>query len=122
VTEQRQHPRYAIELDASVLWDEDRVVGRTRDLSMGGFCMKARQGVPLSTVCRVQLALVFSENQFSETLELLATVVWSTPVQGGFQLGLKFAPLTGSNRNYLEMFIQFLDGSEDGHDDDDDEE
>ncbi len=122
MTEQRrQHPRYAIELDAAILTgDGQTLAGRTHDLSKGGFCMLAPAAVPVGEVCRVRLALVFSENQFSEHLELPATVMWCTPIKGEHQVGLKFGPLSTQHRGYLDLFIKFLDdaGEEEdsGHD------
>lgn len=119
--ENRQHPRYAVELDAEIIAaDGDSVVGRTRDLSKGGFCMLSRGSMLIGTACKVKLALVFSENQFSEHLILPSTVVWCTPVQGAQQIGVKFAPLDPQNRGYLDMFMKFIaDG--DGSDDEEEE-
>jgi c-di-GMP-binding flagellar brake protein YcgR len=111
--QRRQHPRYAIELDAAIVTDERQLSGRTNNLSKGGFCMLADDSLPLGTPCRAKLALVFSENQFSEHLELEATVVWSTPTAGRYQVGVKFAKLDAQSRNYLDLFIQFLEGGED---------
>ena len=70
--EQRQHPRYAIELDAEVIVGGASVAGRTHDISRGGFCMMARGSVPVGASCDVKLALVFSETEFSEHLTLPA--------------------------------------------------
>jgi hypothetical protein len=118
--ENRQHPRFAIELDAEIIADDgDSIVGRTRDLSKGGFCMLSRGSMPVGTACKVKLALVFQEGQFSEHLTLPSTVVWCTPVQGVQQIGVKFAPLDPQNRGYLDMFIKFL---ETGQEDDAEEE
>ena len=58
---------------------------------------------------QVRLALVFSQTEFSEQLTIDATVVWCTPRQGRFQVGVKFAPLTPQHRAYLDLFIKFLD-------------
>jgi hypothetical protein len=111
IPDKRQHPRYAIELDAVIFTDEGEVAGRTQDLSRGGFCMLARQPIAIGAQCRVRLALVFSENQFSEHLELLSTVVWCTKVQGAHQLGVKFGAMGAQSKKYLELFIRFLDES-----------
>src|SRR5687767_3115809 len=98
--QRRKHPRYAIELDAAIVIDDRKLSGRTNNLSKGGFCMLADDALPLGTPCRAMLALVFSENQFSEHLELEATVVWSTPTAGRYQLGVKFAQVDAQSRNY----------------------
>ncbi len=111
MNDKRQHPRYAIELDAAITTDDGQVNGRTSDLSRGGFCMLARQAIPVGAACQVRLALVFPDNQFSERLELASTVVWCTKVKTMFQIGIKFGPLNPQNRQYLELFIKFLDES-----------
>jgi hypothetical protein len=119
MTEQRQHPRYAIELDTEVHVEGQRFAGRTHDISRGGFCYYMPQAVPIGAVATVKLALVFSENSFSEQLELPATIVWCTPIGGSFQVGFKFGTLTPAMHGYLTLFMQFLEG--DGDDDEDDE-
>jgi len=110
--DQRQHPRYAIELDAEITVAGTSVDGRTHDISRGGFCMLARQSVPVGASAEVKLALVFSETEFSEHLMLPAMTVWCTPMKGAYQIGVKFAPLDATNRGYLDLFIKFLDGDD----------
>jgi hypothetical protein len=119
MTEQRRvHPRYAIELDCSVSTGDAQLKGRTQNLSMGGFCFEASQALPAGSICMTSLALVFSDNQFSEHLKLEAEVMWCTVTRAGYQIGVKFAPLDAASRGYLDLFIQFLEGPEG----DDDEE
>jgi len=119
MTEQRRaHPRYAIELDATLTTVDRKVSGRTENLSKGGFCMDTEEALPLGTSCEASIALVFSENQFSEHLTIPATVVWCTATRKGHQVGVKFAPLDPQTRGYLDLFIQFLEGGEDEHNDD----
>lgn len=115
--EQRQHPRYAIELDVEVTVDDVTVAGRTHDISRGGFCMQAVSPLPAHEPCSVKLALVFSETEFSEHLILPGTTVWCTPFKGSFQIGVRFAQLDAQSRSYLELFTKFLDGGEEDDDD-----
>jgi hypothetical protein len=112
--EHRQHPRYAIELEAEILTAERRVAGRTDNISKGGFCMLASEPLPAQALCTVRLALVFAENQFSEHLELAARVAWCTPLGDRHQIGVKFSPLSAENLGYLTMFIKFLEEAEPG--------
>ena len=119
--EHRQHPRYAIELDAEALFEGKRLAGRTHDISRGGFSLVIKEPLPVGSPGQVKLALVFSENQFSEQLTLPATIVWCTPFGGGFQVGIKFSGLSDEIQGYLSLFIQFLEGG-DGDDDDDEAE
>ncbi len=111
--DQRQHPRYAIELDAEVIVGELVVGGRTHDISRGGFCMLAQKPVPVHAACEVKLALVFSETEFSEHLTLSASTVWCTPLKDAYQIGIKFGQLDRQSLGYLELFINFLDGGDD---------
>jgi hypothetical protein len=114
---QRQHPRFAIELDAEVsVMDDITVTGRTHDISRGGFSMLASAPVPVPALCTVKLALVFSENEFSESLLLQAATVWCTPFRGAHQIGIKFGTLDPQNRAYLDLFIKFLDDGEEAWD------
>jgi c-di-GMP-binding flagellar brake protein YcgR len=118
--EHRQHPRYAVELDAETVFEGRRFAGRTHDISRGGFCMLLPERLQLGLVGQVKLALVFSENQFSEQLTLPVTIVWCTPVSGRFQVGFKFGKLSPDIQGYLSLFIQFMEGDEEDDDDDDD--
>ena len=113
----RAHQRYAVELDVLITTETGQVVGRTHNLSRGGMCMLAPTPVPVSTVCRLKMSLVFSENQFSEHLEVPATVVWCTRLGDGHQIGFKFAPLDSQSRGYLDVFMRFLDDTEGREDD-----
>ncbi len=112
MTDQRQHPRYAVELDAEIRVGDVVVGGRTHDISRGGFCMLARHPVPMHAACEVKLALVFSESEFSEQLSLQAATVWCTPLKGVYQIGVKFGQLAPQSQAYLELFIRFLEGGD----------
>jgi hypothetical protein len=116
--EHRQHPRYAIELDAEVLFEGRRFAGRTHDISRGGFCVVLPERLPVNANGQVKLALVFSDNHFSEQLTLPAIIVWCTPVGGGFQVGIKFGSMPPEIQGYLALFIQFLEGDDDEDEDD----
>jgi c-di-GMP-binding flagellar brake protein YcgR len=115
--DQRQHPRYAIELDVEVIVAGTSAAGRTHDISRGGFCMLAGQSLPVGASGEVKLALVFSETEFSEHLTLPAMTVWCTPMKGAYQIGVKFGQLDPSIRGYLDLFMKFLEGGEDEDDD-----
>jgi hypothetical protein len=123
MSEQRAHPRYAIELDTVLeLPGGISIHGRTQDISRGGFCMLAPSdaaAAEISTVCSIRLALVFSETEFSEQLTLPGAIAWYTKLRHGTQVGVKFAPLDPQSRGYLDLFIKFL---EDGREQDDEPE
>jgi hypothetical protein len=117
--DQRQHPRFAIELDVEVIVAGTSAAGRTHDISRGGFCMLAEQSLPVGASGEVKLALVFSETEFSEHLTLPAMTVWCTPMKGAYQIGVKFVQLDPSSRGYLDLFMKFLEGDEDDDADED---
>ena len=123
MNQQRAHPRYAIELDAVLELDGGRRVhGRTQDISFGGFCVQVpadTQSVTAGSACSVKLALVFSENEFSEQLSLKGTVMWCTRLKQGTQIGVKFDALDPQSQGYLDLFIRFL--GEEGEPGEDDE-
>src|SRR5262249_37605536 len=99
--EQRQHPRYAIELDAEIVSGGESILGRTHDISKGGFCLLLPRPLEAGSPCEVKLALVFSETEFSEQLSLKAQVAWCTKVKDAHQVGVKFEALDSQALVYL---------------------
>ena len=89
------------------------VAGRTHDISRGGFSMLAPRPVPVHGVGKVKLALVFSETEFSEHLELPDMAMWCTPFKSAYQIGVRLGQLDPQSRGYLDLFIKFLDGDDD---------
>ena len=71
-TDQRQHPRYAIELDAEITVGGVAVAdARTISRAAASACWRTGS-VPVGATGEVKLALVFSETEFSEHLTLPA--------------------------------------------------
>jgi hypothetical protein len=106
--QKRQFPRFALEASMTLTTQEGQVEGRTSNLSRGGLSAVIPSLVAPGQRVTVQLALVFENDTFSETLSLQARVVWCTPVEDHFQLGLSFAPVRPESIQYLEMFLKFL--------------
>ena len=110
--EPRRHPRYAVDVDATLLLpDGRRLKMRTRDLSRNGVCLIAGEAVTAGAVTAVDLVLSFGNNAFSEPLVLSARIVWCTPIGDAFQLGAMFDEVTDEQDGFLEMFLNFLDGT-----------
>lgn len=108
-SEPRQHPRFALEVDASVEVGDRKIPVRTRDLSRGGLCFVCAAPVAVGVEVRMSMALVFDEATFSESLAIRARVVWCTPLaEGQYQLGTSFLGLTADNRTYLDLFLRYL--------------
>lgn len=110
----REHPRFAAELEAEISVDGERLPGRSKDLSRGGIGIRVSRGLPLGTLVRLRLALVFDEETFSEALEVEARVVWSSPISkdGQHQLGLSFQRVTPEARKYLDLFFKHVTEAE----------
>jgi len=105
----REHPRYAVEVDAQVRLDEKSVGVRTKNVSRGGMCFESAHALPLDRVVALRLALVFDERTLSEPIELSARVVWCTALgKGLYQVGASFVDMTNESRTYLDMFLRYL--------------
>lgn len=72
--DQRQHTRYAVELDVELVDGSGRHPGRTRDLSVGGMFVCTRGRLAFAADVAVSLLLP----ALKEVTELPATVRWHT--------------------------------------------
>lgn len=115
--DQRQAPRYALEIDCLILGDdpEDTLRARTRNLSRSGISCQVGQPLDAGAHVILDLALSFGNDEFSEPVRLPATVMWCTQVtETTWQLGLRFGTLGPDLRRFLDLFIAYLDGVEQG--------
>lgn len=126
-TDMRRHPRFVVDVRARVsLRAGKRLDCRTRDVSRTGICLITETPMVAGEALRLDLVLAFGEDAFSEPLTLSARVVWCTPLSQSFQVGAMFDEITDEQDGYLEMFLQYLDGTlsprggADRDDDDDD--
>ena len=60
----------------------------------------------------IDIQLVFEDEGQSEALRVPARIVWCTQVDDGYQIGMRFLPLTAEITEYLRMFLRFLDEDE----------
>jgi hypothetical protein len=121
--ESRRHPRYAVDVEANLILTGGRRLGaRTRDLSRSGICIITGEPLAGGALVDVDLVLAFGGDAFSEPLTLVARVVWCANLGGSFQVGAMFDDLTEQQDGFLEMFLQYLDGSTISREDDLDEE
>lgn len=110
--EARRHPRFSVDVEATVQIGASRpVAARTRDVSRTGVCLITNESISVGSTLRIELVLAFGNNAFSEPLNLAARVVWCTGISGSFQVGAMYDELTEQQEGYLEMFLQFLDGT-----------
>ena len=109
---QRRERRYAVDVDATLTLESGhRVRARTRDLSHSGICLIAGESVPSGGPAAVELVLSFGNNSFSEPLNLAARIVWCTQLANSFQLGAMFEELTEQQEQFVDVFLQYLDGT-----------
>jgi hypothetical protein len=108
---ERQFPRYAVAAAVEIRPHGGGPTrrGRTSNLSRGGICALVDAVVATGRTVDVQLALVFDEGGTSEPLVLPARVVWCTDLGDGHQVGLAFQGLVAGQREYLELFLRYLE-------------
>jgi hypothetical protein len=121
-TGQRRDRRYVVDVDATVHLPEGQPLkARTRDVSRNGICLVASQALPVGTQVNLELVLSFGNNSYSEPLTLTGRLVWCTNLAGSFQVGAMFEDLTDQQDQFLEMFLQYLDGTLSPQDEGDDD-
>ncbi len=108
----RRHKRFSVEVEAVVRDGAGRIVrARTRDVSQTGICLISTDPVTTSDLLQVELVLSFGDDAYSEPLNLASRVVWCTRIGTSYQVGAMFESVTDEQDNFLEMFLQFLDGT-----------
>ena len=108
---QREFPRHALEAAVEIRphGGGSSRRGRTANMSRGGLCATVDAAIAVGRTVDVEIALVFDEGGTSEPLALPARVVWCTDLGDGHQVGLSFHVLSAGQREYLELFMRFLD-------------
>jgi Tfp pilus assembly protein PilZ len=110
VTETRAHPRYALEIDAEIGFDTEKIPARTRNISHGGLAVDTSRAVPVGQPVTVTISLVFEGQAMSEPLPVRGRVVWCTAIGPHlYQVGVTFTNLTGDERLYVELFLRYLE-------------
>ncbi len=117
----RRHRRYAVDVEATLGVEGNRVRARTRDISRNGICLIAGEPFMPGTLAPLELVLAFGEDSYSEPLGLTARIVWCTELNGSYQVGAMFDDVSDQQDGFLEMFLQYLGDSlspdHDGNDD-----
>lgn len=110
--EARKHPRFSIDVDATIKrTKEPDFKARTRDLSLTGICLVATAPLTVGLVETISLVLAFGQGAYSEPLTLPGRVVWCTRIGTSYQIGAMFEDISDEQDSYLDMFLQFLDGT-----------
>jgi len=108
----RQHRRYSVDVEATVsVGSGARRKMRTRDLSRNGICLLSESAIAPGSEAKIELMLAFGNDAYSEPLLLSARVVWCSDLAGTYQVGAIFEDISDEQDDFLEMFLQFLDGT-----------
>lgn len=116
----RRERRYQVEVEATLSLGGRRQKVRTRDLSRNGICVIAAEPVPAGSTGQIELVLSFGEGSFSEPLTLETRIVWCTHLEESYQVGAMFEEMTEVQDGFVDVFLQYLDGTLSPADDSDD--
>jgi hypothetical protein len=89
-------------------------------VSFGGLAAFVDQPIPVGEAASVELALMLDNESLSESLAVPARVVWCTALNDEFQVGLSFLGLDGKTRQYLQIFLRYLESGRDELESDED--
>ena len=110
----RAHTRYAAEVDGKMRLAHREIRIRTRNVSRGGLCFLSEEDIVRGSEVDFELALLFEEGTYSESVKLRGRVVWCTPMNGGqWQVGASFYAVTGETRRWLDVFVKYLQAARD---------
>jgi hypothetical protein len=107
-TPERQYPRFAADVAVTFFIGNEGAAGRTRNVSRGGLCADLAVALPIGKDVELDLTLVFEDDSQSEALRLPARIVWCTPFEDGFQIGVSFRALDKDRIQYLNLFLKYL--------------
>jgi Tfp pilus assembly protein PilZ len=105
---ERQHPRFAADVAIKFHVGTQATAGRTRNVSRGGLCADTDEAMAIGMDVELEMTLVFEDKSVSEPLRLPARIVWCTPFEGAFQVGVSFRPLDKQRAEYLSLFLKYL--------------
>ncbi len=82
---------------------------QTRDLSKGGLCFLLDRKLVLGEELKLGLSLILGPEAQSETLQVTATVCWSSQEDAeGFQIGAAFGEISEDILDNIATFLEFI--------------
>jgi PilZ domain len=105
---EREHLRFVHDAELSSSYEGTAILGHTVNLSRGGLCADLDHALPLGADLELELSLRFNDGMYSEAISLWARIVWCTPLNGRFQVGMSFVNVAKEELEHLEMFLRFL--------------
>jgi PilZ domain len=106
---EREHPRYAYDATISAMLSGRLIQGKAINVSRGGLCVLFAEPVPVGLEWNIDLALRFDHGAQSEAISLPSRVVWCTPIDDQYQVGISLLGVSAEVSSNLEMFLRFLD-------------
>lgn len=103
------HDRFVCDLAIELDTGRARVPGRIRDITEAGLCCTIRDPIGAGITITTHLRLVF-EWGTSEPLALLGQVLWLTPTEGQYQVGVAFSQPTPDVWHRLDVLLKILVG------------
>ena len=110
-TENRQHPRYPIEVAAEIHVGKEVAVASTKDISNGGVSLLVDHALQEKQKINLTLFLTQDgiEDPDEEPFEAQATVMWSAERDGGaFTAGVRFDRISPAQQAHLGRFLAAL--------------
>jgi hypothetical protein len=110
-TAEREHQRYAHEAAVTFHTGKVRLEGRTQNVSRGGLCATLEDPLRVGVIVELSIVLVFDDDQQSEALRVSGQIVWCTPVDDAYQVGVAFRQLDAHRAEIVNVFLRYLDDS-----------
>lgn len=101
--------RFVCALDVEIDTGRARVSGRGLDISEGALTCTTDIPIRPGTTVQIGLRLVL-EWGASEPFMVTGHVLWTTPTEGAYQIGVMLTELTGDGRQRLAVLIRVLTG------------
>lgn len=101
--------RFVCDLDVELDTGRGRIPGRVRDITEAGLCCTVADPVAAGVNVTVYLRLVL-EWGMSEPIAVFGQVMWLTPTEGQYQVGVGFSAPTPDVWQRLDVLLKVLFG------------
>lgn len=109
--ERRVHPRLDTSLSAEINTGRQLVTATAKNLSLGGVGLCLDHALQEQSLVGIGLFLVEEgvEDATTSPLNVQGQVIWTAPVDsGGFEVGIRFAPMQSDQLARLQQFLARL--------------
>jgi len=102
--------RFVCALDVELDTGRTRMSGRGLDVMEGALTCTTKSPIEPGTTVQIQLRLVLEWGS-SEALTVSGHVLWMTPTEGSYQIGVMLTDVSGDARQRLALLIRVLTGA-----------